>query len=112
RRGGVGNGIMRVKEIYILISDHIYHRTCQCRLVRGVIKQRITRNPYFVIKNIRTKAVQPDGLLIGDEMNFVAFIGKSLTQFGSKHAGSAKRGITYYRNIHRQSLKSINEVSY
>ena len=52
RRGCMRNGIMHMQEIQVIVPDHIHHGTRQGRFIRRKIKQRIGRNPHFVVKYI------------------------------------------------------------
>jgi hypothetical protein len=45
-------------------------------------------------------AAQPDGLRVGNEMNFVAPLGQFESEFRSHHAAAAVRGITSDPNLH------------
>jgi hypothetical protein len=47
-----------------------------------------------VVKNIGVESIQPYGLLVGDEMYLVPFIGQRFAQLRSQYAASAKCGIT------------------
>ena len=55
---------------------------------------------YFVIEDIGTEASQPDGLLIGDEVDIVPFVRKGLSQFGCQDTAPPESRITYDPNIH------------
>src|SRR6188768_3725766 len=96
----MGNGIMYVQKLYVVIQYNIHHGTGQCGFIRGIIKKRISRHPYFVIKYVGMKATEAHGLLVGNEMYIVPLISQCLAQLRCQNATAAKGWVTYNAYIH------------
>ena len=73
------NSIVYMQQIKVIIFYYIHHRTGQGRFIRRVIKQRISRYLYFVIKYIGYKTIEPYGLLVSNKMNHMTFLSKGLS---------------------------------
>ncbi len=107
---GVGYGVVQVQHVELLVHYDIDHGACQGGLVGGEVEQGVCGHLYFVEVDIGVEALaEPHGLLVGDEVYFVAFIGKGKAQLGSQHAAAAKGGITYYTYFHLISKRSKNK---
>src|SRR5690606_3902810 len=93
-RGGMRYGVVHMQQIEIIVLDHIHHGACQSRFIWRIIEQGIGWHLHFVIENIRKKSIQPDWLLVSDEMYKVTFLRQGLAQFCSQDATATKCGIT------------------
>src|SRR6185312_1051554 len=98
--GCVRNGIMYVQQVELMIINHIYHGTGECRFVRGVLEKRISSYAHFMIEYISVEFNQTDRLLIRDEMNLMSFFGQRLSQFSGQNATSTKSRVTNDANSH------------
>src|SRR6218665_432012 len=108
--GSMRNGIMHMKQLKIVILDHINHCTRQSGLIRRIIEQWISGYLYLVIKNIRNKTIQPYRLLVSNKMHQVSFLGKRLTQFSCENTTSTKCGITDDSYTHYKNKFKLSEV--
>src|SRR6185295_1121533 len=61
---GVWNGIVHMQQINILVSHYVNHGAGQCTFVWRIIEKGVGGYPYFVVENVRAKAVQPYRLLV------------------------------------------------
>ncbi len=97
----MGDRIVHVQEVELVIDDYVNHRTREGRFIGRVVEEGIIRNAHFVIEDIRIKLVEPDRLLIGDEMHLVAFVGKRFSQLRRQDAATAEGRITNNSYSHR-----------
>ena len=66
------NGVVHVQQIEIVNLGDLGHARRQRQIVRRIFEQRITRDLNLVIVNVGLRLGQPDGLRIGDEVDFMA----------------------------------------
>ena len=100
----MGDGIVNVEEVELVVVDHVHHGAGKSGLIWGVIKERIGRDPHFVVEDVGVEFIEPDWLLIGDEVYLVAFVGQCFSQFCRQYAASAKGWITDNSYTHRLCL--------
>jgi hypothetical protein len=47
-----------------------------------------------MVKDIGIKLIEPNGLLVGNKMYLMSFIGEGLSKFGGQNTASTKSGVT------------------
>lgn len=77
----VGDGVVHVKQIELVVIDHVDHGAGQGGLVGRVVEEGIGCHADLVIEDVGVELIQPDGLLIRDKVHLVAFVGECLSQF-------------------------------
>jgi protein involved in polysaccharide export with SLBB domain len=55
---------------------------------------------YFVIEDIGAEARQSYGLLVGDEVNVMAFVGQGFSQFRGQYSTASESRITNNPDVH------------
>ena len=83
------NRVVHVQQIKVVKFGHFRHARGQRQIVRRILEQRIAGDFHFVIVNVGMRAAQPDGLGIGNEVNFVAALRQFEPQLGCDHAAAA-----------------------
>jgi hypothetical protein len=73
------DGIMYMEKVKIIIPDHVYHGARKRSFIRRVIKKRVSRDLHLMIEYIGNEFAKPDGLLVGDKVDLVPFLGKGLS---------------------------------
>ena len=91
---------MHVQQIEVVKLGHFRHARGQRQIVWRIFEQRIAGDFHFVIVNVGMRTGQPDGLGIGDEVNFVAALRQFQPQLGCDHAAAAVGGITGNADFH------------
>ncbi len=94
------NRIVHVQKIESVKLRHFRHARGQRQIVRRIVEQRITGDVHFVIVNVGMQFGQPDGLGVGNEMDFVPALRQFQTQFGGHHAAAAVGGIAGDPDLH------------
>ncbi len=103
-RDRVRDGVMHVQQIEIVSVRHIHHARRQRQTIRRILEQRIVGNFHFVIVDARDAGVEPNRIRIGDEVDFVAAVGKLESEFRRDDAAAAVSGVTRDSNVHRGRL--------
>jgi len=85
---------MDMQEVELVIVDDIDHGAGQGGFVGGIVEKGIGGDANFVIEDISVELVEAYGLLIGNKMHLMTFIGQGLSELGGENATSAEGGVT------------------
>src|SRR5215467_7451723 len=88
------NGVVHVQDIEVIDLRHLRHARGQCQVIRRVLEQRVLRNGDLVEENLRLLRVQPDGLLVCDEMHLMAARCQLDPKLGTDYSTATIGGIT------------------
>ena len=94
------DGVMDVQQVEVVGLGHLRHARRQRQAIGRILKQRIVGDFDFVIMNARRTGVEPDGIGVGDEVDFVPARGQFHAQFGGDDAAAAVGGITGDSDVH------------
>ena len=86
--------IMHVQQIEIVQLRNFGHPRGQRQIVRRIVEQRVSRDFYFVVVNVRGRAIQPNRLGVGNEVNVVPALRQFEAQFGGNYTATAVGGVT------------------
>jgi hypothetical protein len=113
---GMRYGVVQVQYVELLVYDNVDHGAGQGGFVGGEVEQRISRHLYLVVINIGVEALlQAHGLLVGDEVNFIAFVGQGEAQLGSEHTATTESGVandTYFDVWHNGYCKYLSMLQF
>ena len=91
---------MNVQHVKLFVLGNVHHLAGQGRLVRRKLKQRIGGNVNLVIKEVFVEEIEPNRLIISNEVDAVPALGQGFAQLGGHHAGAAKGRVTYNADVH------------
>ncbi len=94
------DGVVHVQQVEIVELRDLRHAGGQRQVVRRIVEQRIARNFHLVIVDVRFLAPQPDGLRVGNEVDFVSALRQFQAQFRGHDAATAVRRITGDSDLH------------
>ena len=100
RGDGVRNGVVHVQQIELVTLGHFRHARRQRQAVGRILEQRIVGDFHLVIVNARHIRVEPNGVGVGDEVDFVAARGQFQAQLRGDDAAAAVGGITGDADFH------------
>ena len=95
---------MHVQQVERIELGHLGHARGQRQVVRRKLEQRITGDRNLVIEDAVVAAGEPEGLGVGDEVDFVAECGQLDAQLRGDHARAAVSGITRDADAHEDIL--------
>src|SRR4051812_1077214 len=96
----MGNGIVYMQQIQVMIHNHIYHRTAQCRFVWRKVEKRIGGYLNLMIIYIGMEGVQTHRLLVCNKMYHMPLVCECFAQLSSQNTATPIRRITYYSYTH------------
>jgi hypothetical protein len=91
---------MHVQNVQAVDFGHLRHARGQRQIVGRILEQRVLRNRDLVEVDLRVRGVQPDRLLVGDEVNLVAAVRQLNAQLGTYNSASAVSGVTGDSDFH------------
>src|SRR5579864_671126 len=101
------NRVMDVQDVQVINFRHLRHARGQRQVIRRILKQRILRHGDFMKEDAGLLGIQADGLLISDEMHFMAALRQLNAKLRPHNSAAAIRGITSYADLHLvMSLRS------
>ena len=72
RARGVRDCVVHVQQIELVGEHHLVHAHGECEIVWRVLEQRIAADVHLVEVDPRQERRQPEGLLVGDEVDLMA----------------------------------------
>ena len=90
---------MHMQQVQVFILNHAHHFAGKSQFVRWIFEQRIRAEINFVVEQVFVQEVEAAGLRIGDEVNFMTFLGKGLSEFSGNHTTTAEGRITDYSDL-------------
>jgi hypothetical protein len=101
-----------MKKIEIAEFRDFSHAGGEGQIVWREFKERITRDRDLVIKDAVVAAREPEGLRVGDEVDFVAGCGEFNAELGSDNSRASIGGVTGNANSHSAALLSLDRRKY
>ena len=81
-------------------EHHLVHAHGEREIVRRILEQRIAADVHFVEVDARQERRQPEGLLVGDEVDLVPALRERDAELRRDRAGAAVRGIAGDADLH------------
>ena len=72
----MGDRVVDMQEVEVVVGNNVDHRAGKGGFVRGVVEERIGGYADLMIEDVCVEFIEADGLLIGNEMHLVAFVGQ------------------------------------
>jgi len=92
--------IVHMEQVEIIELSDFRHPRGERQVVGRIVEQGITGDFHFVIVDIRFCTPKPDGLRVGDKVNFVATLRQFEAKLRGDYTAPAVRGITGDSNLH------------
>ena len=90
----MGNRVMDMQDVEVVYLRHLSHAGGQRQVIRRIFKQGVQRDGDLMKQDARVVGIQPDGLLVGDEMDLMPAVGKLNSQLRADHATATVSWIT------------------
>ncbi len=92
--GGMGYGVMDMKQVQFEPRRHIEHGRRQTQSVGGMLEHGILRHFHLVVNDVAVISLQAKRKFAGNEVDLATAPRQMETQFGGDHAAAALAGIT------------------
>src|SRR5579871_280057 len=92
--------IVDVQNVQVIDFRYFRHARGQRQVIWRILKQRILRHRDFMKEDAWLLGVEADGLLVSDEMHFMATLRQLNAEFRAHHSAAAVGGITGYSDLH------------
>jgi hypothetical protein len=104
----MGDGVMDMEQVQSFKTSDIHHFAGKYHLIRRIIEQGIVGNIHLMMKDVFAERTEPDGPVVGDEVNDMSLLSQGFAQLGGHHTATSEGGIANDADFHGPKVVCVH----